>query len=146
MKLGMRVGLGPGHIVRWGPNSLSSKGARPSQFSAHICCRKIAGWIKMSLDRQIGLGPSGIVLHRDPAPLPKRRHSPPQFSAHVYCRQTARWIKMPLGMEIGLGTGHILINGDSASPSQKGTQHPNFRPMSIVAKRLDGSRCHVVWR
>jgi len=22
---------------------------------------------------------------------------------------------------------------------------PNFRPMSIVAKRLDGSRCHLVW-
>jgi len=23
---------------------------------------------------------------------------------------------------------------------------PNFRPMFIVAKRLDGSRCHLVWR
>ena len=23
---------------------------------------------------------------------------------------------------------------------------PNFRPMSIVAKRLHGSRCHLVWR
>jgi len=24
--------------------------------------------------------------------------------------------------------------------------HPNFRPMSIVSKRLDGSRCHLVRR
>ena len=23
---------------------------------------------------------------------------------------------------------------------------PNFRPISIVAKRLDGSRCYLVWR
>jgi len=33
------------------------------------------------------------------------------------------------------------------SPPQKGgTAPPNFRPMSIVAKRLDGSRCHLVRR
>jgi len=31
-------------------------------------------------------------------------------------------------------------------PSQKGAEHfPNFRPMSIVTKRLDASRCHLVW-
>jgi len=24
--------------------------------------------------------------------------------------------------------------------------HPNSRPMSVVAKRLDGLRCHLVWR
>ena len=29
---------------------------------------------------------------------------------------------------------------------QKGGTAPNFRPMSIVAKRLDGSRRHLVWR
>jgi len=27
-----------------------------------------------------------------------------------------------------------------------GTAAPTFWPMSIVAKRLDGSRCHLVWR
>jgi len=33
------------------------------------------------------------------------------------------------------------------SPSPKGrrSSHPNFRPISIVAKRLDASRCHLVW-
>jgi len=28
----------------------------------------------------------------------------------------------------------------------KGAQPPNFQPMSVVAKRLDGSRCHLVAR
>ena len=60
----------------------------------------------------------------------------------VYCGQTAGWIKMPLGVEVGLGPCHIVLDGNPAP--RKGAQHPppNFRPMSIVAKRLDGSRCH----
>jgi len=28
----------------------------------------------------------------------------------------------------------------------KGTQPPNFRPISVLAKWLDGLRCHLVWR
>jgi len=31
-------------------------------------------------------------------------------------------------------------------PSSEGAQPPNFRPISVVAKRLDGLRCHLVWR
>ena len=31
------------------------------------------------------------------------------------------------------------------SPPQRGTA-PNFLPMSVVAKRMDGSRCHLVGR
>jgi len=41
---------------------------------------------------------------------------------------------MPLGMEIGLGPGHIVLDGDPAPLPEKG-HSPNFRPMSIVAKR-----------
>ena len=33
-----------------------------------------------------------------------------------------------------------------SSPSQKGGTAPNFCPMFVVAKRLDGSRCHLVCR
>jgi len=44
---------------------------------------------------------------------------------------------MPLGIEVDLGTGHIVLDGDPASTTLK-WQTPNFRPMSIVAKRLDG--------
>ena len=62
----------------------------------------------------------------------------------VYCGQTLGSIKMPLGMEVGLGEDHIVLDGDPAPPP-KGASHPRtFLPMSIVAKWLDGSRCHLV--
>jgi len=67
--------------------------------------------------------------------FPQNGHSP-QFSDHVRCGQTARWIKMTLGTEEGLGPGDFALDGDPAPPP-KGGQPPNFRPMSIVAKRLD---------
>ena len=75
-------------------------------------------------------------------PFPKMGEGP-QFSAHVCCGQTAVWIKMPLGTEVGLGPVDIVFDGDPAAPPQKGggTLLPNFRPISVVAKRLDGSRC-----
>ena len=37
--------------------------------------------------------------------------------------------------------GHIVLDGDPAPP--KGTQSPNFRPMSVAANWLDGLRCHL---
>jgi len=43
MKLGMQVGLGPGHIVLDGDSAPPSpKGAQPPQFSAHIRCGQMA--------------------------------------------------------------------------------------------------------
>jgi len=51
----------------------------------------------------------------------------------------AAWIKMSLGMELGLGPGDFVLDGDPALPPQKGAEPPpNFQPMLIVAKRLDG--------
>jgi len=44
---------------------------------------------------------------------------------------------MPLGMEVGDGSGDIVLHGDPAP--QKGAQYPEFWPMFVVAKRLDGS-------
>jgi len=78
-------------------------------------------------------------------PAPPKGHSSPPISAHVCCGQTAGWMKMSLGMEVGLCPGHTVLDGDPAPPSKKGGTAPNFRPMSVVAKRLDGSRCHLVW-
>jgi len=76
--------------------------------------------------------PGDIVLDEDPAPSLQKEHSP-QFSANVYYGQTARWIKMPLGAEVDLGTGSTVLDGDPAP--QKRSTAPNFRHMSIVAKR-----------
>jgi len=54
---------------------------------------------------------------------------------------------MTLGIEVGLGPGHIVLDGDPAPPPQTwGTALPNFRPISIVAKLPDASRCNLVWR
>jgi len=39
----------------------------------------MAGWIKMSLGMEGGLGPGDFVLDGDPAPLPKGAEPPPQF-------------------------------------------------------------------
>jgi len=51
---------------------------------------------------------------------------------------------MPLGTEVGLGPGDIVLDGDPAA-LKSGTA-PNFGLMSVVAKWLDGSRCHFVWK
>ena len=77
-------------------------------------------------------------------PPQKGAEPPPQFSAHIYCGQTAGWIKVALGMEVGLSPGHIVLGGGTAPLPQKGQSIPNFWPMSIVAKRLDGLRRHLV--
>jgi len=81
-----------------------------------------------------------LVLDGDPAPLPQKVQSCLHFSAHVCCGQTAGWIKMPLGTEVGLGPGVIVLDGDPSSAPQKGGTARNYRPRSIVAKRLDGPK------
>jgi len=45
---------------------------------------------------------------------------------------------MPLGTEVDVGPDNIVLHENPAPPS--------FRPMSVVAKRLEGSRCHLVGR
>ena len=64
----------------------------------------------------------------------------------VYCSQTVGWIQMKPGMQVVLGPGHIMLDGDPAPLSQKGAELPNFWPISVVAKWLDGSRCHLIGR
>jgi len=98
----------------------------------------------MPLDMEVGLGPGHIVLFGDPALPPQKLGTPVQFSAHVYCAQTAGW--MPLGTEVGLGPGNSVLDADPAPPLKGHSSIPKFRPMSIVAKRPDGSRCHLLQR
>jgi len=64
----------------------------------------------------------------------------------VYCSQMVGRIKMPLGTEVGLGQGDFVDFGDPAPPPIKRDTAPNFRLMSTVAHRLDGSICHLVRR
>jgi len=97
----------------------------------------------MPLGMEVGLGRGHIVLDGDPPPSPKRGTAPsPKFSAHDCGDQTAGWMKVLLGTKVGLDPGNTVLDAVPA-PSPRDTA-PNFRPMSVVAKRLDGSRCHLV--
>jgi len=70
MKLGMQVGLGPGHTELDGdPAPPPPKGHNP-QFATHICCGQMAAWIKMPLGMEVGFGPGDFMLDGDPTPLP----------------------------------------------------------------------------
>jgi len=55
----------------------------------------------------------------------------------VLWQNLAGWIKMTLGMKVGLGPCRIVLDGDSTAPppKKKGGTAPNFRPVSVVAKR-----------
>jgi len=86
----MEVGLGPGHIVRWGPSSPQQKGHSP-QFLAHICCDQTDGWIKMPLGTEVGLDSGDNVSDGGPS-CSLKRGTLPQFSAHVSCGQAVAYL------------------------------------------------------
>jgi len=67
--------------VRWAASPLPKRGRSPRappQFSADVCCGRTAGWIKMQLGTEVGLGPGDIVLDGDPVP-PKKQGTAPNF-------------------------------------------------------------------
>ena len=68
-------------IVLDGDSSPPCKGAQqPPPLLAHVYCGQKAGWIKIPLGTDVGLGP-GDVLDAD-------RTQPLPLLAHVYCGQT----------------------------------------------------------
>jgi len=81
-----------------------------------------------------------------PSSPPQKGGRAPNFLTHFCCGQTDVCINMPLGMEVGLSPGDFVLDGDPVPLPKKGAEPPNFQPMSVVAKRLDGSRCHFVRR
>jgi len=145
--VGMEVRLSPDDFTLHGdPAPLSKQGAEPPIFGTCLlrpngCMDQDATWYegRPQLRRLcVRWGPS--------SPPQKGGGAPSQFSAHVHCGQTAGWIKMALGMVVGLGPRHIVLGGDPALLPKRGKEPPIFRPIGIVAKRLDASRCHLVWR
>jgi len=81
-------------------------------------------------------------------PPPQKRGQHPQFSVHVlwpngWTDQDATWFRG------SLGSGDIVLDVNPASLPQKGRgsnpppQKKKIVGLCIVAKRLDGSRCHL---
>ena len=68
---------------------ITKKWAEPSpQFSAHMYCGQTAGWIKIALGMEVGLGPGHIVLDGDPADPPIFR---PFLWPNGWMHQDATW-------------------------------------------------------
>ena len=125
------------HCVRWRPSFLSPKGAQPSPiFGPYLLCQ-IAGWIKMPLGMDVGLGLGDFVLHGAQFSLPKRGRSRPQNVFGPYVLWPNGWMDED-------GTSHggrpqprrLCVRWIPSHPSPKRVRSPlpNFRPISIVAK------------
>ena len=139
--VGMEVRLSPGDLVvlDGDPAPLPKKEAEPVPNFRPIYCGRTAACIKMPFWYGARPQPRGLCVRWGHSPLPKKaaEASPKNFSAHVYCAQTAGCITMPLGMEVGLSPGDFVFDGD---PKKGADPLPNFRPIFIVAKRLDELR------
>jgi len=147
MPLGMKVGLIPRDFVLDGdpaPPPTETGGGAP-QFSAHDYCGQTAGWTKMALGMEVGLGPVHIVLDGDTASLPKKGTKPPIFGPSLlwpngWMHQNATWYggrPQPR---------RLCVRWDPITYPKRGGAPLNFRPTSIVAKWLHGSRCYLARR
>ena len=101
----------------------SQKGGGGRKFSEHVYCGQTAGWIKMPLGTEVGLGPGDIVL--DGTQLPQKGGTL-KFSAHVYCGQTAVCMRIPFDMEVSLSLGDIVLDRDPAPPRERSKAAPVF--------------------
>jgi len=136
MKHGVQVRLFTGHNVLDGdpaPTLPPRKGRNPPIFGP--CPLWAKGWMDYDATWYGG------------RPRPRRLCARwgPSSPHRSFCCQTAGWIKMPLGTEVGIGPGDFVLDVDPGVP-KKGAEPPIFWPMSIVAERLDVSRCHLPGR
>ena len=95
-----------------------------------LYCGRTAGWIKMALGTEVGLGPVHIVLDGDTAPLPKTGGRAPQIFGlsllwpNGWMHQDATWYggrPQTRGLWVG--------SGPSRPPKRKaeaGTESPQF--------------------
>ena len=147
MELGMHVGLGPGHIVLDGdPPPPLQRCTAPPIFGPYLlrpngCMDQDVTWYgARPRPRQL------CVRWGPRSPSPKRGRSPAQIFGPC--------LLWPNGWMDEAGTWHagrpqprrLCVRWEPSPPPQKGPSPlPNFLPISVVAKRLDASRCHLVW-
>jgi len=137
MALGIEVGLGPDHIVLDGdPAPLHT------QKLAHFYFGQMAGCIRMPSGMEVGLTPGDFVFDVYPATPRKTTHPPyPIFGPCLL------WPNGWMDEDATLYGSRprqrrYCVRWGRNSPLPKSGQSPlpNFRPICIVAKQLDGSR------
>ena len=138
MKLDMQVGIGPRHTVLDGdPAPIPKEGSAPLIFGPCIlwpnsCMVQDATWHESRPRFRPPCARWG------PGSPPRTVETAPNFRPMLlwpngWMYQDATWYD-----GIGLGPGNIVLDAHPAPPP-KG-HSPKFRPMSVVAKRLHGSR------
>jgi len=108
-----------------------------------VYCGQMVGRIKMPLGTEVDLGPGDIMLDGDPAPPLQKGGGALPMSIVAKRLDGQDGISWHGG---GLWSRPHCARRRPSCPPQKGDRDPNFRPIFIVAKRLDASRCHLVWR
>jgi len=109
--------------VLCGPNSSSPKNGRSpppkKKNSAHCYCGQTAGWSKMALGMEVGVGPGHIVLdmgthlpHRKGGGAPLPNYRPFLLWPNGSMHQDAIWYG-----RIGLSPGDFVLDGDPAGPA-----------------------------
>jgi len=67
------------------PAPIPKRGTAPSPIFGPYLLWPMAGWIKMPLGKEVGLGPGDFVLDGDPAPPPKKGAQPPICGLCLLC-------------------------------------------------------------
>ena len=131
--------------VRWGPSSPSPKGAQPQFFGPYLL-------------RPNGCMDEGVTWY-GARPRPRRlcvRWGPKGGGAPSQ-KKFGPCLLRPNGWMDETGTWHgsrsqprrlcvrPYMGTQSPSPKKGRSPLPNFRPISVVAKELGASRCHLVW-
>jgi len=115
ISLAMEVGLSPGDFVLDGDAAPSpQKGGGAPQFSTHVYCCQMAGWIKMPSGMEVGLGPDEIVRWGPSSPAQKRTQRPVFGTCLLWPNGCI--IRIPLGKEVGLSLGDSVRWGPSSPP------------------------------
>jgi len=127
-KLGMQVGLGPGHNVLDGdPAPSPPNGHSPQIFGPYLlqpngCVDQDVTWYR-ARPRSRRL----CVRWGSRCPFPKRGGGPPKFSADVYFDQTAGWMKLILGMVVGHSQASLCYMGTQPPPPKVAEPLLNFK-------------------
>jgi len=138
MKLGMQLGLGPGHIVLDGDPAALPQRAQPPIFGPYLL--RPNGCMDQDAT---SYGARPLCVRWGPrSPSPKRGQSPTHNFWPMFIGPNG-WIDQG---GTGRGGRRLCVRWGPTKlpPPQKGVRAPlpNFRPMTVVAKLLDGSRWH----